>query len=68
MIDDIIVSTDDAEIANLAKKYGAKVPFMRPAKLAGDLATTEACLKHALITYEKITNVKFDLGVFFGSD
>ncbi len=66
MIDDIIVSTDDKEIASLAKKYGAKVPFMRPSKLAGDLATTEACLKHALITYEKITNVKFDLGVFLG--
>ena len=38
---------------------------MRPAKLAGDLATTEACFKHALITYEKITNVKFDLEFFW---
>jgi len=35
-ISDIIVSTDDPEIAEVAKSFGAKVPFMRPGKLAGD--------------------------------
>ena len=32
----LIVSTDDNEIAEIALKYGAEVPFMRPAELAGD--------------------------------
>lgn len=34
----VIVSTDDDEIAQIAKEWGAEVPFMRPAKLAGDEA------------------------------
>ena len=67
MIDEIIVSTDDKVIAKFALKYGAKVPFIRPKKLAGDLSTTEEGLKHALLTYEKQTNQKFDLGVFIGA-
>ena len=36
----VIVSTDDQEIADIAKRYGAEVPFMRPPKLADDFATT----------------------------
>ena len=67
MIDEIIVSTDDKDIARCALKYGAKVPFIRPKSLAGDLSTTEEGLKHALLTYEKQTNQKFDLGVFIGA-
>lgn len=34
----VILSTDDSEIANVAKKYGAEVPFMRPESLASDTA------------------------------
>lgn len=67
IIDDIIVSTDDKNIALFAKKYGAKVPFIRPKKLSGDLATTESCLKHALLTYERENKVKYDYGVFIGA-
>ena len=67
IIDDIIVSTDDKKIAFFAKKYGAKVPFIRPKKLSGDLATTESCLKHALLTYERENKVKYDYGVFIGA-
>ena len=67
IIDDIIVSTDDKKIAFFAKKYGAKVPFIRPKKLSGDLATTESCLKHALLTYERENKVKYDYGVFIGT-
>ena len=67
IIDDIIVSTDDKKIAFFAKKYGAKVPFIRPNKLSGDLATTESCLKHALLTYERENKVKYDYGVFIGA-
>jgi N-acylneuraminate cytidylyltransferase len=39
-IDRIVVSTDDSEIAEIAKKYGAEVPFIRPAELASDTAST----------------------------
>ena len=44
----VIVSTDDEEIASVAREYGAEVPFLRPAKLADDLATSEVALKHAV--------------------
>ncbi|MGE6462037.1 pseudaminic acid cytidylyltransferase [Pseudoalteromonas tetraodonis] len=46
--DKVIVSTDDAEIAEAAKKYGAEVPFMRPANIADDYATTLDVIKHAI--------------------
>jgi CMP-N,N'-diacetyllegionaminic acid synthase len=43
-----IVSTDSEEIANVAKEYGAEVPFMRPAELASDSAKSVGLLRHAL--------------------
>lgn len=43
----VIVSTDDAEIAALALHLGAQVPFMRPAELADDYASTLAVMQHA---------------------
>lgn len=46
--DRIIVSTDDQEIADVALKYGAEVPFMRPADIADDHATTMDVMQHAL--------------------
>jgi len=46
--DRIIVSTDDHEIAKIAKKYGAEVPFIRPAKFSGDYSTTLDVLNHAI--------------------
>ncbi len=64
VIGTILVSTDDKDIAKIAKKYGAEVPFLRPKKLAKDLSTTEEGLKHALISYEKIKKKKFSIGVF----
>lgn len=48
LFDRIIVSTDDKEIANIAKSYGAEVPFMRPDKLADDYTGTGEVTKHAL--------------------
>jgi pseudaminic acid cytidylyltransferase len=48
LFDDVIVSTDDAEIADVARSYGASVPFMRPAELANDHEGTAAVVKHAL--------------------
>lgn len=44
----VIVSTDDEKIAEVAKKYGAEVPFLRPKELAGDLSTDVEFLLHAL--------------------
>lgn len=44
----IIVSTDDEEIAAVAKEYGAEVPFMRPAELAVDTADSMEVVAHAM--------------------
>ena len=46
--DRIIVSTDDEEIAEFARQWGAEVPFMRPAELADDHATTRPVVNHAI--------------------
>jgi pseudaminic acid cytidylyltransferase len=46
--DRILVSTDDNEIAEVATCHGAEVPFMRPAHLAHDQATTQAVVLHAV--------------------
>ena len=44
----VVVSTDDDEIAELARACGAQVPFMRPAELADDFTGTAAVIAHAL--------------------
>jgi CMP-N-acetylneuraminic acid synthetase len=65
----VLVTTDDAEIADIAMKYGAEVPFLRPKELADDLATTEETLKHALLTYEGLIDRRFEICVFItGTD
>ena len=46
--DNIIVSTDDAEIAEVARQCGAQVPFMRPAELSDDHTGTTAVMAHAI--------------------
>ncbi|MBT9239582.1 pseudaminic acid cytidylyltransferase [Vibrio splendidus] len=51
--DKVIVSTDDAEIADVAKQYGAEVPFMRPADVSDDFSTTADVLLHAIDWYEE---------------
>lgn len=64
VVDDIVVSTDDENIAAAAKKAGAEVPFMRPDALSGDLVTIEDTIKHALLEYEKLHDRKYDIAVF----
>ncbi|WP_130928046.1 pseudaminic acid cytidylyltransferase [Pseudomonas sp. Sample_14] len=44
----VVVSTDDEEIADVARANGAEVPFMRPADLADDFTGTAAVIVHAL--------------------
>ena len=60
----VLVTTDDKEIAQIAKNAGAIVPFIRPSDLAEDLTTTEDTLKHALLTYEEMIDKKFELAIF----
>jgi CMP-N,N'-diacetyllegionaminic acid synthase len=48
LLDRVVVSTDSAEIAEVARRCGAEVPFLRPAELATDTAPTEPALIHAL--------------------
>lgn len=52
-IDEIIVSTDSLKISKIAKKYGAKVPFLRPKKFATDKSSSFSVLKHAIDFYKK---------------
>lgn len=44
----IVVSTDDQEIAAVARQYGAETPFLRPADISDDYTTTNAVVKHAI--------------------
>lgn len=48
---DVVVSTDDAELAQIARDYGAEVPFIRPAHLAEDSTATEPVIEHAIEFY-----------------
>jgi N-acylneuraminate cytidylyltransferase len=48
LFDRIVVSTDDDEIAKVARSVGAEVPFMRPKALSDDLTGTGAVIKHAI--------------------
>ena len=47
-LDEIVVSTDSPEIAEIARSYGAAAPFLRPAELANDTASTLDAVIHAL--------------------
>jgi len=46
--DKVIVSTDDSEISEVAKSFGAEVPFLRPKELSDDYAGTIPVIKHAI--------------------
>lgn len=48
VFDQVVVSTDDEEIADVARAHGAEVPFMRPAELADAHTGTAAVIQHAL--------------------
>lgn len=59
-IDSTVVSTDSTKIANIAKTYGASVPFIRPTKLASDDAKTIDVVLHA-INMVKVKGEEFDV-------
>jgi N-acylneuraminate cytidylyltransferase len=57
----IVVSTDDEEIAEVAKDWGAEVPFMRPADLSDDYTGTIPVIAHAVRTLKKHYPQQIDL-------
>lgn len=63
-IDKLIVSTDSTEIADIARKEGALIPFIRPAELATDTAKAIGVIQHAILEIEKMDGVTYDLIVY----
>jgi CMP-N,N'-diacetyllegionaminic acid synthase len=62
-IDELVVSTDDEKIANIARKNGAKVPFIRPDYLSTDFANSVDVVNHVIDYYEK--NLTGSLAILF---
>ncbi|MFA4955706.1 MAG: acylneuraminate cytidylyltransferase family protein [Candidatus Methanoperedens sp.] len=60
-IDQIIVSTDNTEIADISKIFGADVPFLRPKELASDDSSTIDALLHAMEWMENKERFVFDI-------
>ena len=60
LLDTFIVSTDSIEIASVAKKYGAEVPFLRPDVLSTDSADSLGVVLHALESLERLSNTEYD--------
>lgn len=59
-IDRVVVSTDDQEIADISRQFGAEVPFMRPSALAADTASSVSVIFHALDHLESL-GLAFDI-------
>ena len=53
LVDDVVVTTDDEEIATIARNFGARVPFMRTAGLSGDAVPMEPVLKDCIERVER---------------
>jgi pseudaminic acid cytidylyltransferase len=59
LFDEVMVSTDDEEIAQIAMQYGASVPFMRSKKNSDDFATTMAVIEEVLEKYKELKGEVF---------
>lgn len=59
IFDEVMVSTDSQDYADIAARYGAKIPFIRSEMTSSDEATTEAVVKEVLENYRK-DNISFD--------
>ena len=59
-LDEIIVNTDDDEIAEISRKYGAKIPFIRPKELALDNTPTFEVIEHTIKFYKENLKKEFD--------
>lgn len=60
-LDALVVSTDDPEIAQVAAKWGAPVPFMRPAALARDESSKWDVFRHLVETWERLDGRRIDV-------
>lgn len=60
-VTEAIVSTDDREIASIAKAYGGSVPFLRPSRLAGDNVRNSETLVHAVEWFRDERGQTFDI-------
>ena len=58
LFDQVVVSTDDAEIAEVARMAGALVPFMRPENLSDDFVDTKSVIRHAISELKLKTEVQ----------
>ena len=61
LFSNIVVSTEDDEIARIAEEYGAEILFKRPVNLASDKAAKLPVIRHAFTETENILNVEYDL-------
>ena len=62
-ISHVVVSTDDEEIASVARQYGAEVPFIRPKELASDQSSELDAWKHAIKACQQMSQEKIDVFV-----
>jgi len=62
-INEVIISTDDEEIASVARRYGANVPFMRPKELAEDDTPVLLAWRHAVEQYRQVIGREVDIMV-----
>ena len=58
-----VLSTDDEDISEEGRRFGLDTPFVRPAEISGDRATSVEMWKHAWIESEKFYNKKFDISI-----
>jgi N-acylneuraminate cytidylyltransferase len=56
LFDQVVVSTDDDEIASVAREFGATTPFVRPKEIADDFTGTNAVVKHAVAWFNAQSN------------
>ena len=64
LFDKVYVSTDDVEIAEIAKEYGATIPFLRPGSISDDFASDEDVRNH-FIDWMNINKIKADFLCYF---
>lgn len=57
----IIVSTDSEKYAEISKRYGAQVPFIRPTNISGDMSTDFECIKHCVDWLKENENYEPDI-------
>lgn len=59
-IDEVMVSSDSEDISNIAREFGANVPFIRPIELASDTATSIDVIRHAINFYSNKLHKKYE--------